>query len=340
VEASQSKGLDPGVPETEGVEGRAVKKRGGTTAITPFSPSASFEAAAQAACFALSASRHTRLAYWADVRLWVRFCRDQGDDPWTPHPVTVTAWLASMQQGGHAPKTQMRRLSACSSVYDRIRKDFRNDKKRGELVNPFSVENGPKRSRAQAQRPTPIASPTDVAKLLASCCDDADGVGVRDEAIIRVLWTTGARRGSVASMSWERLSRERDGTFVATIIGKGGKESRILLHGKTAAALDRWLDQLRGAKLTTGGIWRTRSGAQLSDKEIWRMLRTRGKRAGVEGKIAPHMFRVAFLTLNPASVAAKQHAAGHADPATTMLYDRHEWRGREAFESMPDPEDL
>jgi len=41
-----------------------------------------------------------------------------------------------------------------------------------------------------------------------------------------------------------------------------------------------------------------------------------------------------------ARIEAKQDAAGHADPATTRLYDREAWRGREAFEKMPDPEEV
>jgi integrase/recombinase XerD len=315
-----------------------MSKRSKATGIQKFSPSASFDAAAQAACFALSGSIATKKAYWADSRLWVQFCREQGDDPWEPHPVTVTGWLASMQQQGLAEKTQMRRLSALSSVYERIKQDFRRDPTRKDLVNPFSIENGPARTKAVPRRPTPIADPTDVQKLLASCKDDV--AGVRDEALIRVLWSTGARRASVASMTWDRMSKDRAGGYVASVTAKGGKEIRILLQGKAAAALERWLAELRTAGMTTGGIWRTRAGAVMTTKHLWRALKARAKLAGVdESRVSPHMFRVAFLTLNPASVAAKQHAAGHSDPATTAMYDRHEWRGREAFEAMPDPED-
>jgi hypothetical protein len=46
------------------------------------------------------------------------------------------------------------------------------------------------------------------------------------------------------------------------------------------------------------------------------------------------------LTYNPAGLEAKQEAAGHSDPATTRLYDRASWRGREAFEQMPEVEDV
>lgn len=51
------------------------------------------------------------------------------------------------------------------------------------------------------------------------------------------------------------------------------------------------------------------------------------------------MLRVAFLTYNRAGLEAKQEAAGHADPATTRLYDRTAWRGRQAFEQMPEIEE-
>jgi integrase/recombinase XerD len=70
------------------------------------------------------------------------------------------------------------------------------------------------------------------------------------------------------------------------------------------------------------------------------MVRQRAREAGVTERITPHSFRASFLTFGNASLDARQAAAGHADAATTQLYDRRDWRGREAFELMPEVEDL
>jgi site-specific recombinase XerC len=138
-------------------------------------------------------------------------------------------------------------------------------------------------------------------------------------------------------MTFERLQRER-GEFTARLIGKGNKEIRALIRGRAATALTSWLAVMKEGGFTTGPIWRTKTGV-VTEKILWHMLRKRGKTAKLEQPISPHMFRVSFLTYNPAGIEAKQDAAGHADMNTTRLYDRTSWRGREAFEKMPEVED-
>ena len=285
------------------------------------------------ACFSISASNNTRRAYWTDVRHWFAFCEERNVDPAQPPSVAVIAWTESMRLAGTAPKTNARRIAALSSVYDRLRRDH----PAVVPINPFSIENGPEREVALPLQPTPVASPEAVRAVLATC--DASPDGLRDAAIIRVLWATGARRASLTAMTFERLRRDRT-DFVATLVAKGNKEVRALICGRAATALAVWLDQLRAMGIVRGHIWRTTAGAVLREKDVWRMLRRRAKHAGIVEQITPHTFRVAFLTFNPAGLESKQDAAGHADPATTRLYDRDNWRGREAFEAMPEVEDL
>jgi site-specific recombinase XerD len=282
-----------------------------------------------AACFKVSASLHTRRAYWADACRWLEFCDERGQNPAQPGYAAVEAWMAQM--AALAPKTRARRMAALASIYDRLRRD-------GKLtlpVNPFSVADGPAREKVVALHPTPIADPRHVQAAIDVCDDSPDGL--RDAAILRVLWATGARRSSLTSMTFDKLRREREG-YMAIVFGKGGKQLRLFIPGKAAAALDAWLGCLRNAGITDGSIWRMTNGATLVEKDIWKIVRRRAKQAGVEGTLSPHTFRVAFLTLNPADLAAKQDAAGHSDPATTRQYDR-QWRGRGAFESMPEVEE-
>lgn len=313
------------------------------TAIQRFTPSDDFQSAARAACFSLSASPATRKAYWSDASMWFRFCEERGVDLWQPHPVAVTAWMVEMEKSGAAPKTQQRRLSALSSIYDRVRRDHLADRRRKKMVNPFDTDHGPKRRKANALEPTPIAQPDDVLKMLASC--ETDPAGVRDAAILRTLWSTGARCASIVSMTWEKLAKDPAARpdspiYTATAQAKGGKEIRLLIEERAATALEAWLAELRRAGFTSGPIWRNKTGTPMNEKAVWKAIKLRAERSGVVNNVSPHMFRVAFLTLNPASIQSKQDAAGHADPKTTASYDRHDWRGREAFESMPDPEDV
>jgi len=293
-----------------------------------------FEAAVLGAIVEISTADATRAAYRRDFDVWLEFCRERDVDRLAPTRFQVAAWVEWLKGAGgtrkpDAPKTRSRRISSLSSIYRQLRRD--------EVVegNPFSIEEGPKRERTAVQTPTPLPAPELVRGVLAAC-DDGTPAGVRDNAMIRVLWSTGMRRVSLLSMTWERLQRDPAG-YVATVVKKGGETQRVLITGSALAAFERWLAILRDGGLTSREIWREFDGAPMTSREVNRML---DNRAPGEQRFSPHMLRVAFLTYNKAGIEEKQDAAGHADPATTRGYDRESWRGRKAFEKMPEVEDL
>lgn len=301
----------------------------------------SFDALAYAAMIKATAkSDHTRAAYANDLRRWTEFCAARGIDPRDPQELAVEGWIEEMKKAGVAPKTRARRIAALCAIYRRLRKERRGpDGQPAQAAvthNPFSMDEGPDRETALAVRPTPSASPKDIAKVLATC--DETPLGIRDAAIIRVLWGTAARRASLLAMTFERLQRDR-ADYVSSLEAKGNKNVRVLIRGQAALALTKWLEVVRAGGIIKGDIWLTETAKVLTPRALGRMLAHRAELAGVTSKVSPHTFRVAFLTFNPAGLEAKQDAAGHADPATTRLYDRKSWRGREAFEQMPEVED-
>ena len=305
---------------------RNRKERG----IQLYRSTGTFEEKAYNTCYDVAANQHTRDAYAADLDAWFTYCRELEVSPSAPSNIDVLGWVEWMKKVMKwAPKTRARRCAAMATIFRRLYKN--------SIVprNPFSVDEGPDREKVHPLERTPIATPEAVTKILATC-DTTTELGARDEALIRLMWGTGARRASVLTMTIEGLRRAGK-SFEAIVIGKGGKEIPLLIRGKSADAMRRWLDVLKASKLSSGPLWRKKSGPML-EKDVWRMLDTRARAAGVD-RPSPHSFRVAFLTYNPAGLEAKQHAAGHADPATTRLYDRASWRGREAFEKMPEVED-
>ena len=290
--------------------------------------SSPFDTAVSVALAEISSSDATRKEYRRDFDLWQRFCGELGVDVKEPLDGSVAAWVEWMKRKGHAPKSRARRLSALSSIYRELRR------KRLVSGNPFSADDGPRREKVSVVEPTPLPSPAAVGKLIAACDDTP--AGIRDAAIIRILWSTGMRRISLLSMTHEKLAKDRAG-IVATVRKKGGEDQRVLIRGRAKDALERWLAVCKEGGMTKGAIWLRKSGKPIAETELNRILARRG--AGAE-HVSPHMMRVAFLTYNPAGLEAKQEAAGHADPKTTKLYDRDSWRGRDAFEKMPDPEDV
>jgi integrase/recombinase XerD len=299
----------------------------------------SFEAFVSLALGQISKNRNTLDAYWRDVRHWLAFCANHGIDPHSPRRQEVSLWMDEMRAAGIQAKTRTRRISSLCSVYRELRRELA-DKDGNEIApvvtvkNPFSVDDGPRRERGNPRRPTPVARPDVVQKLLATCDDTP--LGIRDRALIRVLWATGIRRSSAIAMRIENIEADHDG-YQLEVAAKGDKRVRILIRGQAATALGAWLQLLEEAGFTSGPVWRTKRDS-LTERGLWWMLRKRADRAKA-GKISPHMLRVAFLTFNRAGLEAKQEAAGHADPATTRMYDRTAWRGREAFEQMPEVEE-
>lgn len=300
----------------------------------------SFEAFVALALGQISKNRNTLDAYWRDVRQWLDFCARHGIDPHSPRRQEVSLWMDEMREAGTQAKTRARRISSLCSVYRELRRELA-DKDGKEIPpvvlvkNPFSVDDGPRRERGNPRRPTPVARPEVVQKLLATCDDSP--LGVRDRALIRILWGTGLRRSSVVAMRVDQLEEDREG-YQLSVEAKGAKSVRILIRGQAATALAAWLALLHEAGFTKGPLWRTKRAA-LTERGIWWILRTRANRAQIKGRLSPHMLRVSFLTYNRAGLEAKQDAAGHSDPATTRMYDRSAWKGREAFEQMPEIEE-
>jgi integrase/recombinase XerD len=314
-----------------------VSKAG--NALAPHRYTGSFDSHAYLAVIAISKNTNTRLAYLADLRAWMRFAAENHVKLFAPLRGQVDLWIETMvKEKRVAPKTRARRISSMCSVYRELRRLDENNQPGLVAVNPFSVDEGSRREETpHADEPTPLPSTADVKKLLDTCAAGKP-LDIRDRALIRVLWATGARRSSVLDMRIERILKDRAG-YVTDVIVKGSKTVRVLITGRARDALDAWLVILEKGGLAKGPVWRVRSSEALTGKGMWQMFVDRSARAGLAAPITPHMMRVAFLTLNGATVEERQHGVGHANPSTTQIYDRTAWRGRAAFEKMPEIED-
>lgn len=311
--------------------------RSRSTALALPANAGEFERHALLACFEIKAHTGTRHAYWRDYCVWHSFYDERAFNPADPPRGAVPAFNEYLKALSEAPKTRARRISALSSIYRRLCRPGDKDEPPIAARNPFSPD-AVDREMALPLEPTPLAEPELVGRVLATC--DESELGRRDEAILRILWGTGMRRVSLLSMRPAQIRRERDG-FVASVIGKRGKRLRVLIKGRAVIALEKWLAILKAAKISRGPIWLTPRGRPMTARDVSRMIDLRLEQIGEEaGALTPHMFRVSFLTLNPAGLEAKSDAAGHSDPKTTRIYDRSSWRGLEAFKAMPEVEDV
>jgi len=166
--------------------------------------------------------------------------------------------------------------------------------------------------------------------LMLACGNDQSAAGVRDGAIVALLYSCGLRRGELVNLNVADYDTE-SGDLAIKRRGKSGlkrgKERLLPVVNGAAGAMTDWLN-IRGDE--PGPVfWRIhRSGLvtknRLTTQAIYNILRKRASEAGVKD-LSPHDFRRTFvgdLLDAGADIAIVQKLAGHADPATTARYDR------------------
>ena len=179
---------------------------------------------------------------------------------------------------------------------------------------------------AIAKRLPKALSISQVEALIEAANIDDSPLGLRDRALIELLYATGARISEVVSLSIDDFDRDNG---VVRLFGKGAKE-RIVPVGRYAlAALDAYLVQSRpilGLKGTgSPAIFLNTLGRPLSRQSAWAVLQSAAKRANLSEHISPHTLRHSFAThlLNGgADVRVVQEMLGHASVTTTQIYTK------------------
>lgn len=167
-------------------------------------------------------------------------------------------------------------------------------------------------------------SPAQVDRLLAGP-EAKTPVGIRDRALLELLYATGCRASEVSAM---RLSDVHLAESFCTCRGKGDKERVVPLGRRAIAAVAAWIEGPRRAFATRAGsqpAWVILSsrGNRLSRMRIWEVVREHAAGAGIPPDIGPHTLRHSFATHLVAGGVDLRHVQemlGHASIATTQRY--------------------
>lgn len=168
---------------------------------------------------------------------------------------------------------------------------------------------------------------SDVALMLertavAARAADADGLALRDHAILELLYAGGLRVGEICALGVEDLHLDQ---ARAQVRGKGDKERIVPLGERAVAALDRYLAMGRPGLVRAGAMQRTLflsvRGHALTRQWVWEMVRAAAKMDG--NKASPHTLRhscATHMVEHGADLRSVQTLLGHADIATTQVY--------------------
>jgi integrase/recombinase XerD len=157
----------------------------------------------------------------------------------------------------------------------------------------------------------------DVDALLASP-DTASALGLRDRAMLEVLYATGLRVSELVSLKIFEV--DLNGNVVRTI-GKGSKQRLVPLGEEAAAWIAKYLKERK--KATSDTLFITARGSGMTRQAFWHLIRGYGARAIPGKKLSPHVLRHAFATHlinHGADLRVVQLLLGHADISTTQIY--------------------
>ena len=168
-----------------------------------------------------------------------------------------------------------------------------------------------------------ILSLSDVERLLEQP-DITDVKGIRDKAMLEVLYATGMRVTELISLEISDINMEME-----YLSCKNGEKTRIIpLGSKALEALDEYLRKARMSMLRDERektLFVNCFGHPMTRQGFWKIIKVYAKKAGIKEDITPHMLRHSFavhLIENGADLQAVQEMMGHSDISTTQMYAR------------------
>ena len=165
----------------------------------------------------------------------------------------------------------------------------------------------------------------DVERLMTQP-DQKTPLGLRDRAMLEVLYSTGLR---VSELTGLRVADIDMKVGSVRCIGKGDKERIVPIGKKALALVDRYLRDARpklvpaGKQVNSPTLFINRRGSTLSRVGVWKILSAYGRRAGLRVPLTPHMLRHSFATHlleRGADLRSVQLMLGHSDISTTQIY--------------------
>ncbi len=236
----------------------------------------------------------------------------------------VSAIRERMKERGLAPNTINLTLYALRGVARHARLLGLMTKDDYDAIREVRRSKGTREPRGRA------ASPAEVRALLQACREDPTPTGLRDAAIVGLLYSAGLRRTELARL---QVSDFRPAVGELRVIGKGDRERTMYVTGSAKRMLEEWLvwrgDRPGGLFLPLNKGGRI-TGEKVSSQLVYRVVSERAEEAGLED-LAPHDLRrtvIGDLLDDVKDLSKVSKYIGHASVETTALYDRREERAR------------
>lgn len=249
-------------------------------------------------------SEHTVLNYRLDLEEFFEFLGN--DDIAAVEYTTLRRFLAEMRARQLKPRSVARKLSSLRSFYRFLQKEGIVQK------NPAALVLTPK-----LDKPLPhFMSEAEAVRLIEAPEQDS-AVSLRDRAIFETLYSTGIRVSELVGMDVNEA--DLIGNMIK-VRGKGKKERMVPIGERACGSIKAYLDA-RNSKVAA--LFLNKAGGRLTDRSVRNIINKHIRRAALEQKVHPHMFRHSFATHlldHGADLRSVQELLGHVNLSTTQIY--------------------
>ena len=260
-------------------------------------------------------SEHSIAAYRRDLSAYVDWLHERGVDATEGITQAVVAEFIGERSSADPPPaaTSLARLQSSVRGWHRFlaREGIEEDDPTGRMRPPKTPQRLPK------------ALTIDQVERLLAAPSPEDPIGIRDRALLELLYATGARVSEAVSLDVDDLSYGD----VLRLRGKGDKERIVPVGSYARAAVDAYLTRVRPGLAAKGRasarLFLGARGAPLSRQSAWLIIRAAAEKAQITAEVSPHTLRHSFAThllQGGADVRVVQELLGHASVATTQIY--------------------
>lgn len=257
-------------------------------------------------------SAHTRASYRSDLGLFNEWLQARDLSLENAGREIILDHLAWRLQQGYKSRSTARLVSGLRGFYRYLLRE-------GLIAEDPTLQV----DLPQIGRPLPKSlSEADVEALLAAP-DLDDPIGLRDRAMLEVLYACGLRVTELVSLTLEQVNLRQG---VLRVFGKGSKERLVPMGEEAIGWLERYMREAR--PLLLGGrpsdvLFTSLRGEQMTRQTFWHRIKRQAQVAGILKPLSPHTLRHAFAThlLNHgADLRVVQMLLGHSDLSTTQIY--------------------
>jgi integrase/recombinase XerD len=252
---------------------------------------------------------NTLAAYDRDLRKLLEFAEARQVSVLDLKQGDVAEFIGSLRERGLQARSQARAVFALRGFYRFTLREGLTDH------DPMENLRAPKAFRGLPRYLTPGQ-----VEALLEAPDVATPLGVRDRAILEVMYATGLRVSELIGLRTDNVDLDLG---LVRVLGKGGKERLVPLGRVARRWVEKYVAQVRGTLTGRPTLFVNQRGGSLSRMGLWGIVRRHAVTAGVQRILTPHVLRHSFashLLERGADLRSLQAMLGHADISTTQIY--------------------